>query len=391
MKQPKGKFGIVFSAIVLSCIIYALACKATVPTREIEDQDPGSSRISKTFAVNASDKVILDNQYGTLNVKTWNKNEVKLDVMVVGGADLDERKLLEIVDVRAVKKEGAVVLETRLKRKNGNKFRITFQVYMPESNSLALSHQYGNVSIGDFTGAVVARIQYGNFIAGELKNSNNDLSISYGSTFVKNINNAKIAQEYGDGLTIGNVGSLVLNAAYAAVKINAITEKATIAQEYGAGLNIGSVRQLVLNAAYADVNIGSIKGGAKIAHQYSDLNIDAANELNLTAQYSNVKIGRLNGDAKLNIQYNSLMINDITTACQDLNLDCGYVRTQLKFNNSYNGNLDAQTNYLSLKYGPRISARVEQNEQNKRYTGKIGSGGSSNVKLVASYGSVMLN
>lgn len=358
------------------------------------EQDPGIAKITRTFIVNSNDKVVLNNQYGALNVRTWDKNEVKLDVVVYGDPELDARQLLEMVSVNAVKKDGAVVLETRLigsKRKNGKKIRVEFQVYMPEANNLELFHQYGNVNIGDFTGSIIARVQYGNFTAGNLKGSNNDLSIGYGSTIIKNISNAKISQEYGDGLTIGTVESLSLNAAYAAVKIGTITEKAIIKQQYGAGLVIGSVGQLNLAAAYANVQIGTIKASGKISNQYSNLNIGIANELNLTAQYSDVKIGRLNGETKMNIQYNNLNIEDVGPDCQSLTVECAYVKSAIKFNNSYNGNLDVSTSHSSFTYGSRISVRAEGDKQNKRYTGKIGIGGDSRVKLGSSYDSMTAN
>jgi dimeric dUTPase (all-alpha-NTP-PPase superfamily) len=382
---------------------YIYAAKATLVSytrtglpigHEIDEPDPGLSKISKTFAVNASDKVILNNKYGTLTVRTWNKNEVKLDVIVYGSPELDARKLSEMVTVNAVKKEGVVILDTRLsesKRLNGKKIRVEFLVYMPETNSLTLSHQYGNVNIGDFTGSVVAGVQYGNFVAGDLKNNNNDLSISYGSTTIKSINKGKISQEYGNGLTIGTVGTLSLNASYAAVRINTIIEKASISQEYGAGLIIGTVGQLNLDAAYANVQIGTIKNHAKISNQYSNLKISVANALNLNAQYSNVKIGRLNGDGKLNIQYNSLNLDEVSTDCQSLIVDCAYVKTFIKFNSNYNGSLDASTSNSSLNCGPGILMKVEGDKQNRRYTGKIGAGGNAKVNLVSSYGSAVVN
>lgn len=403
MKRLRRIIGVVICAagLIGSQDGYATEAMFVSPTRtgpevrdEIDETDPGLTKISKTFSVNALDKVILDNQYGSLNVRTWNKNEVKLDVIVYGSPELDARKLSEFVTVNAIKKEGVVILDTKLsgsKRLNEKKIRVEFIVYMPETNNLKLSHQYGNVSIGDFTGSVVAGVQYGNFSAGDLKNSNNDLSISYGSTTIKSVNKAKISQEYGNGLTIGSVGTLSLNSSYAAVKINTILEKANISLEYGAGLVIGTVGQLTLDAAYANVRIGTIKNYAKISHQYSNLNIGVANGVNLNAQYSNVTLGHLNGDAKLNIQYNSLNIDDVNVDCQSLIVDCAYVKTNIKFNGNYNGSLDASTSNSSLNYGPGISVRVEGDKQNKRYMGKIGAGGNAKVNLVSSYGSTVVN
>lgn len=403
MKKLTGIIGVVIFCILLSLSAMASAVESNVkmPVSGLsqmgepgDDQDPGVAKVTKTFAVNSRDKVILNNQYGTLNVRTWNKNEVRLDVVVYGSPDLDALQLSEMVNVNAVKKDGAVLLETRLigsKRKNGKKIRVQFQVYMPETNDLALSHQYGDVNIGDFRGSVVARVQYGNFVAGDLKGEDNDFSVRYGSTVIKSINKAKISQEYGSGLTIGTVNSLILNAGYAAVAINSILDRANITQRYGAGLTIGTVGQLDLKAAYAKVKIGTIKVGAKLSHQYSDLSVGMANGMELSAQYSNVSVGRLAGEGKLQMQYNNLDIADVAAECQSLSMDCAYVKTNIKFNNNYNGILDVSTANSSFRSGPRISLKTEGENQNKRYIGKIGSGGNSKVRMASRYGATLFN
>lgn len=403
MKKLSGIIGVVIFPILLCFSPMASAFDRTVKILVVDvppfvdpgdEQDPGVAKITKNFAVNSSDKVILSNQYGTLNVRTWSKNEVRLDVMVYGSPDLDSRQLSEMVSVNAVKRDGAVLLETRLigsKRKNGKKIRVQFQVYMPETNNLALSHQYGNVNIGDFRGSVVAKVQYGNFVAGDLKGEENDLSIRYGSTVIKSINKGKISQEYGSGLTIGTANTLSLSSGYAAVVINSISDKADITQRYGAGLTISTVGQLNLKAAYAKIQIGTIRVGAKLSHQYSDLTVGTANGVELFAQYSNVSVGRLTGDGKIQMQYNNLDIGDVSAGCQSLSMDCAYVKAYVKFNNSFNGTLEVSTANSSFKYGPRVFVKTEGENQNKRFIGRIGSGGNSKVRLASRYGSAVFN
>lgn len=359
-----------------------------------------SKKVSKTFTVGSNDKVTVNNQYGSLDIRTWNKNEVKIevDVKVYGDNASEAQELMDMTNIKAVSKNGEVILDTKLSKgrgRDGKKLRTevkaSYLVYMPETNSLTLSHEYGDVSIGDLSGSLEANVQYGNVKAGKLRNGRNNLKIQYGSANISSINKADIVQQYGAGLTIGVVGTLKLDAAYAAVKIGSITNKGTIVQQYGPGLTIGSAQDLDLNAAYAKVSIGLITGAAKIVQQYSNLTIGAANVLNTDTQYANVTISRLKGDSKFTMRYNSLNIADVGNECRQLEIDCAYLKAVVNLNANFNAVLEVNTSDSNFKHGPAVTVQTEGTGTNKRYNGKIGSGGSSKVKVNSRYGAISIN
>ncbi|MDR6783632.1 hypothetical protein ABIE26_003049 [Pedobacter africanus] len=359
-----------------------------------------SRKVSKSFTVGRNDRVTVNNQYGALDIRTWDKNEVRIevDLKVYGDNTAEAQELLDLTNIKAMSAGGEVILDTKLakgKVKTGKKWKAeikgSYQVYMPVTNSLNLSHQYGDVSIGDLSGALEANVQYGNLKTGNLKSASNKIKIQYGSADIRNVNQAEIVQQYGAGLTIGSVGTLKLNAAYAAVKIGSVTEKASITQQYGSGLTIGSAHDLDLNAAYAKVSIGMISGAANIVQRYSNLTIGTAGNLITNTQYANVTISKLRGDSKFTMQYNNLNIGDVSTECQKLEIDCAHLKATVNLNVNYNAVLEVNTNAADFKYGPGISVKTEGAGQNKRYTGKIGSGGNSKVTVNSKYGGVTLN
>ena len=47
---------------------------------EQDDTPMKAKTFSKSFAIDKSDKVNLSNQYGSITVKVWSKNEIKVDV-----------------------------------------------------------------------------------------------------------------------------------------------------------------------------------------------------------------------------------------------------------------------------------------------------------------------
>ncbi|MCD0487222.1 DUF4097 domain-containing protein [Pedobacter sp. MC2016-14] len=301
-----------------------------------EDEPVLSKTISKTFGVKNSDKIVVNNQYGSVVVKIWDRNEVKADVLIkaYSGSQEAARKLLDEVSIDAFKTNGQVSFKTKMEQNNDNwgrgirngkkwqrELRINYIIYMPAPNALDIFQTYGNIVMDDFCSSLYIKLQYGDFSADQLKHINNYFDIQYGS--------AKIG------------------------KINSGTFK----QQYGGGLNIGSAEKLVVNAQYAAVNVG-----------------------------------RLNGNGKFEIQYNRLSIAELHNGCKELLVNSQYGNVSLGFSDRYHANFDVQTNYGSFKSaGSAINSEVQnlRDTFSKNFSGKIGNGGSALVKVTSSYGSVV--
>jgi hypothetical protein len=381
----------------------------TVTSYQGQEAPMRSKTFSKSFAADQSDKLVLSNLYGSIQVKTWNKKEVQVDVDIksYGNTDDEAQKLLDEVSIEAAKSGDQISFRTKMDQenrnwgsgsRNGKKFRrevrIAYVVNMPASNALTLAQTYGNVTLAELSGALYAKVQYGNFTAQNLSNTNNYVSVQYGDCTIQNMNNGIIKQQYGKGLTIGTVNTLDLNAQYAEVNITTIKGNASIKQQYGTGLSIGSVDNLNLNAQYVSVNVGTIKGNATVDQQYNNLSIGSVNKLTLKSQYTNVAIAALNGDGNFDMEYNKLSISDISNNCKTLNVDGQYVAIALGFTNNYNADLSVHTSYAPAKFSDGVTTRLLNDNKDysstKDYSGKIGNGGNASVKIKADYGSVTL-
>ena len=381
----------------------------TVTSYQNDDANMRSKTFSKSFGVDQSDKISLSNQYGSIQIKVWDRREIQVDVDIksYSNSDQDAQKLLDEVSIEASKSGDQISFKTKMDRENGNwgsgsrngkkwrrEVRINYVVNMPAANALTLSQNYGSVTMGDLSGALYAKVQYGNFNAQNLSNTNNYVSVQYGNCNIQSLNGAVIKQQYGSAVTIGTVNTLDLNAQYAGVKITTIKGNANIKQQYGSGVTIGSVDNLTLNAQYANINVSTIKGNANIDQQYNNLSIGSVGKLNLKSQYTSVTVGALNGDGNFDMEYNKLSISEISNACKTLSVDGQYVVISLGFSNNYNADLDVHTNYASFKYADRVTARLLNDTKDysstKDYSGKIGNGSGATVKIKSDYGSVTI-
>ena len=381
----------------------------TVSSYRNQDGPVRAKTFSRTFAADQSDKLMLSNLYGSIQIKIWDRKEVQVDVDIRSYSNTveDAQKLLDGVNIEASKSGDQISFKTKMDQENKNwgsgsrngkkwrrEVRINYVVNMPAANALTLSQTYGSVTMGDLSGALYAKVQYGNFTAQNLSNTNNYVSVQYGNCNIQTLNAAVIKQQYGSAVNIGTVNTLDLNTQYAGVKINTIKGNATIKQQYGSGVNIGSVDNVNLNVQYSNVNITTVKGNANVDQQYNNLSIGSVGRLSLKSQYTSVTVGSLNGDGKFDMEYNKLNIGEISSACKTLSVDGQYVGISLGFKDGYHADLDVHTNYASFKYGNQVTARLLNDSKDysssKDYTGKIGNGGNSTVKIKSDYGSVTI-
>ncbi|TFB34133.1 hypothetical protein E3V97_00875 [Pedobacter alluvionis] len=365
-----------------------------------------SKSFSKSFNVDNNDKINLNNQYGSITIKTWDKKEVRVDVDIkaYSSSDNDAQKLIDGISIDATKNGDAVTFRTNMGDRSGRygrgvkngvttwrrEVKVNYVVYMPAVNPLTVSQEYGNVELGNFSGPTYLKVEYGNLVAGNLSNVNNYINVQYGKCDIQDLNAAVVKHEYNGPVTIGVVGTLQLDAEYVAVNINTIRKSADIKVQYGRGLTVGTIGgNLLLNAEYAKVNINTVKGNTVAKQAYGDLNIASAGKITVKAEYSNVTLGSINGDANINMDYNRLNVSEITPACKNFTFGGEYVSVGLGFADRYNGNFNVSTSYAGFKYGSNVTSNlVSKDDETKKYTGKIGSGGAANVSIKTEYGSV---
>lgn len=375
--------------------------------QEDSDEPVKTKTFSKTFSVNGGDKLNLNNKYGGITIKTWDRKEVKVDIDIKAYSNdaADAQRMLEEVIIESGKSADQIAFKTVFQGNDGNygsgtrkgkkwrrELKINYVVYMPANTPLTVNNQYGGLNMGDFSGALYAKVQYGSFTAGNLGSTNNYIDVQYGKADIASMNKGVIRQQYGAGLNLGTVGTLELDAQYVGVTINTVKGDASIKQQYGKGLSIGSVNNLELDAQYTNVNVTTINGNATIKQQYNNLTIGSVNKLQINSGYVNVKVGTLKGDGAFSLSYNKLSIGNVLAGCKNLTVTGNYTGVNLAFAGNYNADLVIKNSYGSFNTGAKVHANlVSENGSTKNYAGKIGSGGNGNLTIRTSYGNISLN
>lgn len=140
---------------------------------------------NKTVALTKDGKVEVSNISGNIEVKTWNRNEVKIDAHKVSKAASQEKAKENMGKVKILVKEenGLVRIETKYPEKAKNiNVSIDYILTVPKGASPSISTVSGDVDIADIDGDVKARTISGEVKLGKIGGSVNAKSTSGGLT-----------------------------------------------------------------------------------------------------------------------------------------------------------------------------------------------------------------
>jgi hypothetical protein len=225
---------------------------------------------SKSYSVNSNDILQIVNKFGKVTVNTWNKNEFKVDVQMKFSSNNEEavNDLIEGSSISDSKIGNVVSFKTNLasgKLKSNNnknqKIDINYTVYMPAGNAIDINNQFGAVTLPDLSGKATIKVQFGNLIAQQLTNTQNDISISFtqdNTSTIEVFNGGKLKVQYSK-FNVGVLNNADANFGFSTVDIDKIKGSADMDVKFGNGLNIGSIdkntKTININAQFTKVNL----------------------------------------------------------------------------------------------------------------------------------------
>ncbi|WP_435262786.1 hypothetical protein [Tenacibaculum sp. nBUS_03] len=264
-----------------------------------------SKTIKKYFSVNRNATLYINNKYGNINVTTWNKNSVQIDIKItVKGNTLDkvENKLNAIkVDFEASK--DLVEARTRIEKtksswsswwkSNNINFKINYYIKMPVTNNADFNNKYGNIEIDTLEGKTNINCDYGNIDIDKLTNNDNTINLDYcDASDINFIKAGNISIDYST-LRINNSKKIKINADYSTVRVqNSNTMKFNT--DYGSVV-VNNIENMYGNSDYTDVKIGTLKKNLDINADYGSVKVqNVANgfeKISIDGSYASIKLG----------------------------------------------------------------------------------------------------
>jgi hypothetical protein len=173
--------------------------------------------VNKSYNVSSSDKLNIQNSFGSVKVTTWDRNEIKVDVAIEVSANTESlaQKMLDRINVTDGKSGNEVSFKTSMKdlnNSNGEKssMEINYTISMPANNALTVKNEFGATTIPDFRGEVDLTSKFGSLTTGNLS-SIKAIHVEFGKANLANITSAPVTIKFSKAVISKLSGAVKLN------------------------------------------------------------------------------------------------------------------------------------------------------------------------------------
>jgi hypothetical protein len=186
--------------------------------------------VNKSYNVSSSDKLNIQNSFGSVKVTTWDRNEIKVDVDIEVSANTEAlaQKILDRISVSDGKSGSEVSFKTSMKDNNNSNnskdekstMHINYSISMPSNNALTVKNEFGSTTIPDFRGEVDLTSKFGSLTTGNLA-SIKSIHVEFGKANLANINSAPVTIKFSKAVISKLSGAVKMNLQFcSSVRLN---------------------------------------------------------------------------------------------------------------------------------------------------------------------------
>ncbi|MEM6377708.1 MAG: hypothetical protein AAF705_05825 [Bacteroidota bacterium] len=336
--------------------------------------------IKKEFDIASNGTTYLSNKYGEVDVKTWDTNRVKVSVNIVVNANSEETadEVFNRINVNFSNANDYVKVKTEIESKrsswlswgsnnNSSKsdYRINYEVYLPTTNNLDISHRYGDVYTAKMEGKVNFDLKYSNFKA-EGVGDDSRITFAYGNGAILTAKDLSTSVSYGK-LNINQSNDVSLESKYSQVWI-----------EEG-----GDIR---CETKYDTYRLGLINDFKNIG-KYDNFTIERADNVTLESKYTALKSSQINQTVDLDMEYGSAQYN-LAKGFTEVSMNGRYTDFKVNVDSGSNFKMDAVATYAGISYPESLEVTREisksSSQEVKGYKGSQNA--NATIKATLNYG-----
>jgi len=322
--------------------------------------------IKKVFSVSKNATLKVDNNYGNINITTYEGSTVNIEVRIKTNGN-DEEKVIEKLEDISVEFNASTSLVSAKTlfsknksnswwnwgRNNNVNMEINYIIKLPITNNVDLNNDYGSITLDRLEGRADINCDYGKITTKELMANNNTFNFDYtNNSYFEFINSGSINADY-SGYTVGKAKNLDINADYTKSEIEV-------------------VENITYNCDYGSVKVNNV------------------NNVEGNGDYLTLRLGKVYKNVSLRADYGSIKIEHMTANAGNIDIESDYNGITIGYDTNYNFNFDIDLEYASLRDEEGfefIKKRIESTDKfYQGYYGKPNSG--NNVRIRSDYGSV---
>jgi len=329
-----------------------------------------SKNYHQEYPVSKNSSLLIENKYGSIDVKNWNENRITIDVVVkLDNHNKDKaKKQLEQIKIEFSQNGDEIKAITNFDdnfssghgwfNSDNREMTINYTVNMPASLDVTLKNKYGDIFINELTGKTEIYLKYGNLKANKILRSNSEplayLNMGYANGSIEECSWLKMDLKYSK-------------------------------------LNIEKSKALVIVSKYSKLMIedcSSIVAESK----YDEYKVEKLTNIVVTAGYTGFTFGEISRKIDANIRYGDFKVGKIPATFESIKIDNEYggVRLAIDPDASYMINGHARYAKIVVPEEGKLS-RIEENTSST-ISGVVGKNEAtkSKVTIETSYGGVKL-
>ncbi len=272
-----------------------------------------SKAVNKSYNVSSSQKLDIQNSFGRVEVHTWNKNEIKVDVSIEVSANTNDlaQKVLDKISVTDSKNGNSISFKTAIGNINNNKeqkstMNINYSIYMPANNPLEISNEFGATVIPDYSGEVELSSKFGSLTTGNLPNVKS-INVEFGKGKFENIKDGDISVKYSKAEFGKLSGKMKLNLEFCSGIVMNLDNSLSGLDVKASYSNVNLKPSSDLSASYSiSTSFGNLKNrtaikfdggdddndrGPKFDHQYNGKSGSGNIQIKINTSFGNVILG----------------------------------------------------------------------------------------------------
>ncbi len=310
-----------------------------------------SKTIKKEFDITAAGTTAIYNKYGKVEIKTWDRNRVKVDVRIIVNAssEANAQKIFDRIGINFYNKSNYVKAETKIEPvrtswwatwvsgENEGDYRINYEVFVPPTGNVELDNKYGDAFIADLKGRVKVNIKYGNVKIQRVDNEA-DIILSYGNGSLLSAKNLTSDMAYAK-FDCDEAANVNVNSKYSRLR-------------FAKADNILSISK---NDTYEIDQVNELRNEGK----YDNFNIGNARDVIIVSKYTQINVAQVANILDLNLSYGSASVQEIARDFTSVNLVGSHTDYSLSIANGANFKFDASANYGSINYPQALSVSRE--------------------------------
>lgn len=333
-----------------------------------------SKEINKEFDISANGTTSLTNKYGKVEVKTWDRNRVKISVTIIVDAKNETvaQEFFDRIDIKFSNSSNQVSAETEIESQKGNwfgnwseknnaEFSINYEVFMPATNDLALSNKYGNATVAAIEGKGNISVKYGNFEIEELGDD------------------SKIYLGYGKG-NLSKAGDVSTTVSYSSFTMDEVKD-VNMESKYS-NITIKKAGDIQTDSKYDNYRLGEIRDFTN-SGKYDNIDIKLADKVEVSTKYTNVVVNQLNRTLDLDMQYGGSKVNGVSAGFSEITLEGHHSDFKIYLDANCSYRMDASSSYAGINYPSdmKVEYEVEKGTSHQVKGQNNGSGGMIKARL----------